>query len=229
MNKLMTSLLPRFGFAVLALGIAISAHAEESTLVEDAQDTLGLSGYVFAKLQKAIAGNPLTSSEAEEEGGTELDCKDAFPPGGWNSFPLACRRFVGQMEVASDPEFQHVIMTFGIEQQGRLMQKPSGEIEYRFFLKLGKVRMKSEKVVWQSDRSYKIGKKISGLCNPESVSGSSTVVCRASFHGVMATVAGGYVETYYGPGLTKINLEWANSGSGHAPLLLWRASLTEAK
>jgi hypothetical protein len=226
MKKSITALSLPLGLAVLALGLAFPAHAAESSPSESAQDSLWLPKPVSAVLQKILAENLMISSETEEDPG--LDCQDAPPPGGWTSFPLACRRFVGQMEVATDSGFHHVIMTFGIEQQGRLTRNSSGEIEYRFFLKLGALRMKPEKVVWQSDRSYQIGDKISGRCDLGSAAGSPAVVCRASFHGILATIAGGYVETYYGPELTRIDLRSADSQDGHSPLLHWRASLTEA-
>jgi hypothetical protein len=209
------------GSVIFALGIASPAHAAEGLTIEDAI-------HASTELKNLIAENRLTSAD-EAENDPELDCQEVLPPGGWTSFPLACRRFVGKMEVATDANFHHVVATFGIEQKGRLTLNRSGEAEYRFSLKLGAIRMHSEAVVWQDDRSYRIGKKIDGLCTPESDPASPKVVCRAYFHGIMSKLAGGYVETYSGPGLNQIDLQWANAKNGHSPLLHWRARLTEAK
>ena len=194
---------------------ALSARAATFLTIQDA----------YAVLQSVL----VEDSNVVREEGANLDCKEPPPPGGWVSFPLACRRFVGRLEVSTDAEFRNIITAFAIEQRGRVTRTSADDFEYFFDLKLGAMKLRPEEVEWQSDRSYQIGKKIRGLCNPETVSESPAVVCRAAFHGVVGSVIGGYVETYYGPGLTQIKLESANSQEGHSPFFHWRASLNEAK
>lgn len=156
-------------------------------------------------------------------------CDESFPPGGWISFPLACRTFVGELEIATDSNFKHTILKTTIVQKGVLKRNNEGDFEYYLLLKLGKVNLPPEKVEWQSDRNYKIGKKIQGKCDLIDDTQSSSVVCKAGFHGFLGRIAGGYVETYYGPGITKIELIYDKSQEGRKPLFKWRAQLSELK